>query len=271
MRWTTAVATGPPTAPATAAAVRIPATQSLRRIQPQRGHPRFPMPAGKLEHVRQPHRGVVGALDRHVDVPVGRPGGPVQVAVDADGPDRYLQQRLRASAPAAGAVAHIAVRQVLWKPTRRNAGTSRSWLPRTRRRSPGHSATSSTNPSSRQASGWPTSPRQMMVSPSPTRPLQFQSRCRFISSTLRNGRPQPSSTDESDRCRSDQLQVRPGALATRESRPLRGGFVSPDVHQPGEARPRTPLLTPPNSGLSRRRASTPWSKFRFSRSSTPRP
>ena len=32
-------------------------------------------------------------LDRHVDVPVGRPGSPVQVTVDVDGPGRYLQQR----------------------------------------------------------------------------------------------------------------------------------------------------------------------------------
>ena len=41
-----------------------------------------------------------------------------------------------------GSVAHNAVRQVLWKPARRSAGTSRSWLPRTRSRSPGHSARS---------------------------------------------------------------------------------------------------------------------------------
>ena len=32
-------------------------------------------------------------LDRHVDVPVGRPDSPVQVTVDVDGPGRYLQQR----------------------------------------------------------------------------------------------------------------------------------------------------------------------------------
>ena len=40
-----------------------------------------------------PHRGVVGVVDQHVDVLVGRSGGPVQVAVDVDGPGRYLQQR----------------------------------------------------------------------------------------------------------------------------------------------------------------------------------
>ena len=75
-----------------------------------------------------------------------------------------------------GAVAHNAVRQVLWKPARRNAGTSRSWLPRTRSRSTGHSARSSTKRSSRPASGWAMSPRQMTVSPTPTRRLQFRSR-----------------------------------------------------------------------------------------------
>ena len=53
-----------------------------------------------------------------------------------------------------------------------------------------------------------------MVSSAPTRRLQSRSRCRFTSSTLRNGRPQPSSTEGSDRCRSDQIQVRSGALAT---------------------------------------------------------
>ena len=51
-----------------------------------------------------------------------------------------------------------------------------------------------------------------MVSSAPTRHLQFRSRCRFISSTLRNGRSQPSSTERSDRCRSDQSQVLSGAL-----------------------------------------------------------
>ena len=96
-----------------------------------------------------------------------------------------------------------AVRQVFWKPVRRSAGISRSWLPRTRSRSPGHSARSSTRRSSRQASGWATSPRQMTVSPAPTRHLQFRSRCRS-SPPLPNGRPQPSSTEGSDRCRSDQ-------------------------------------------------------------------
>ena len=44
----------------------------------------------------------------------------------------------------------------------------------------------------------------MTVSPAPTRRLQFPSTCRFLSSTLPNGRPQPSSTEGSDRCRSDQ-------------------------------------------------------------------
>ena len=42
-------------------------------------------------------------------------------------------------------------------------------------------------------------------------------------------------------------------------------------YQPSEARPSTPLEVPPNIGLSRRCASTPRSKFRLSRSSTPRP
>ena len=42
-------------------------------------------------------------------------------------------------------------------------------------------------------------------------------------------------------------------------------------YQPSEARPSTPLEAPPNIGLSRRCASTPSSKFRLSRSSTPRP
>ena len=96
----------------------------------------------------------------------------------------------------------------------RHRNRVKSWLPRTRSRSPGHSAKSSTKQSSRQASGWATSPRQMTVSPAPTRRLQFLSRCRFISSTLPNGRPEPSSTEGSDRCRSDQSQVRSGALAT---------------------------------------------------------
>ena len=41
-------------------------------------------------------------------------------------------------------------------------------------------------------------------------------------------------------------------------------------YQPSEARPSTPLEVPPNVGLSRRCASTPSSKFRLSRSSTPR-
>ena len=42
-------------------------------------------------------------------------------------------------------------------------------------------------------------------------------------------------------------------------------------YQPSEARPSTPFEVPPNIGLSRRCASTPSSKFRLSRSSTPRP
>lgn len=49
--------------------------------------------AGKLEDVVVLTRGVVGVLDGHVDVPVGRRGRPVQVAVDVDAPGRYLQQR----------------------------------------------------------------------------------------------------------------------------------------------------------------------------------
>ena len=42
-------------------------------------------------------------------------------------------------------------------------------------------------------------------------------------------------------------------------------------YQPSEARPSTPLDVPPNIGLSLRCASTPSSKFRLSRLSTPRP
>ena len=52
----------------------------------------LPLP-GRFEDVRESHGGVVGVLDGHVDVPIGRPGGPVQVAVDVYGPGRYLQQR----------------------------------------------------------------------------------------------------------------------------------------------------------------------------------
>ena len=49
---------------------------------------------GQARGLTSAPRGRVGVLDRHVDVPVGRPGGPVQVAVDVDGPlGWYLQQR----------------------------------------------------------------------------------------------------------------------------------------------------------------------------------
>ncbi len=131
--------------------------------------------------------------------------------------------RLRSRPVPSAAVCGSAPAADRWRTTRsgRSSGSQfdaapgrRSWLPRTRSRSPGHSARSSTKRSSRQASGWATSPRQMTVSLAPTRRLQFRSRCRFISSTLPNGRPQPSSTEGSDRCRSDQSQVRSGALAT---------------------------------------------------------
>ena len=135
------------------------------------------------------------------------PAARCRWAVEVDGAGRYLQQRYvgqhqRRSGGAQRGPAGLV-----------EAGSSQSRdiavvLPRTRSRSVGHSATSSTRRSSRQASGWPTSPRQMMVSPAPIRRFQFRRRCRFISSTLRNGRRQPSSTEESDRCRSDQNSTR---------------------------------------------------------------
>ena len=53
----------------------------------------------------------------------------------------------------------------------------------------------------------------MMVSPVPTRRLQFCSRWRFISSTFRNGRSQASSIERSPRCRSDQIHVVSGTVS----------------------------------------------------------
>ena len=57
------------------------------------------------------------------------------------------------------------------------------------------------------------SPRQMMVSPAPTRSLHRASRCRFISSMLRNGRFQTSRIERSAKCRSGQIQVLAGGVA----------------------------------------------------------
>ena len=48
----------------------------------------------------------------------------------------------------------------------------------------------------------------------------------FISSTLRNDRPRHGSTEGSDRCRSDQSQVRSGALATIGMSASAGRFTS---------------------------------------------
>ena len=68
-------------------------TPTLRQIQPQRGSTRFGRLRASSRTYVSPTGALVGVLDRHVDVPAGRRAGAMQVAVDVDGPGRYLQQR----------------------------------------------------------------------------------------------------------------------------------------------------------------------------------
>ena len=86
----------------------------------------------------------------------------------------------------------------------------------------------------------------MMVSPAPTRSLHRASRCRFISSMLRNGRFQTSRIDRSAKW--GRTNSRFGlSQESGSSRPASLGPVAP--------RRRVAMVTAPGASSSRRPAS----------------
>ena len=97
---------------------------------------------------------------------LSKPPGPRQLT--AVGGTLRSGRWLRASG---GSVAHRAATHIVSNPASCSPSVSWSWFPRTRIRSPGQFRTSRTSRRSRHASGWATSPRQMIVSSACTRRL----------------------------------------------------------------------------------------------------